>query len=155
VRCATSPYFPRLADDAALPGAGLLFAAAYSGLQTTLVSNNPSMRARRFGFAHFEGLFRSPGYDLLLVVGDGVALAAGDSGSPIFLGRLNDTDTDSVVAGVATGQRKGAGGASLGIYTRVGPYRGVLDAAVEATGERLRWSGVRPGASPRATDERR
>jgi hypothetical protein len=148
-----SPYFPRLADDAALPGQGALVAAVYSGIQTTLVSNNPSMAARRFGLAHFQGLLRAPGYDFLLVASDKVAVVAGDSGSPIFLGRLNDTDQESVLAGVATAQGKSSAGASLGIYTRVGPYRALLDAAVEASGEKLRWYAVPPADALSSRDE--
>lgn len=149
-----SPYFPRLADDVSLPGPGSLSAKAYSGFQTTLVSNNPSIGARRFGSARFEGLFRAPGYDFLLVVGDSVALVGGDSGSPAFLGRLNDADGESVVAGVATGQSKATNGAALGIYTRAGPYRRLLDAAVEASGERVRWYAARPEAAHQDRNER-
>jgi hypothetical protein len=148
-----SPYFPRLADDSALPGQGALTAAAYSSIRTTLVSNNPSMTARRFGLAHFHELLRAPGYDFLLVASDKVALVAGDSGSPIFLGQLNDTDQHSVLAGVATAQSKSSTGSSLGIYTRVGPYRALLDAAVQASGEKLRWYAAPPTAALLSRDE--
>lgn len=149
----SSPYFPRLADDAALPRQGALMAAAYSQFQATLVSNNPSMAARRFGLARFVGLLRAPGYDLLLVGSGEVGVVAGDSGSPVFLGRLNDTDRESVLAGVATAQGKGISGASLGIYTRVGPYRDLLNAAVEASGEELRWYAAPPDATLSSRDE--
>jgi hypothetical protein len=148
-----SPYFPRLADDTALPRQGALMAAAYSTLQTTLVSNNPSMAARRFGPAHFQGLLRAPGYDFLLVTSDKVGLVGGDSGSPAFLGQLNDTDRESVLAGVATAQGKRGPGASLGIYTRVGPYRALLDAAVEASGEKLRWYAAPPATALSSRNE--
>jgi len=147
-----SPYFPRLADDAALPHQGALVAATYSGLQATLVSNNPSMAARRFGVARFRGLLRAPGYDFLLVTSDKVGVVAGDSGSPLFLGRLNDTNRESVLAGVATAQGKGGAGA-LGIYTRIGPYRELLDAAVEASGEKLHWYAAPPGPTLSSRDE--
>jgi len=147
------PYFPRLADDTALPAPGVLPSGAYSVIQTTLVSNNPSMTARRFGHAQFLGLFRVPGYDLLLIASDKVALVVGDSGSPVFLGHLSDTDQESVLAGVASAQGKGIGDRALGIYTRVGPYRALLDGAVEATGEKLRWYTVAPGAALSFRDE--
>ena len=142
-----SAYFPRLADDAALPSQGPLAAAAYSAMQTTLVSNNPSMAARRFGAAHFDGLLRAPGYDFLLVSSDRVELVAGDSGSPLCLGQLNDTDQESVLAGVASAHTRNAAGSHLAVYTRVGPYRGLLDAAVEATGEKLHWYAVPPSTT--------
>jgi hypothetical protein len=148
-----SPYFPRLADDAALPGQGALAAALYSAMPATLVSNNPSMAARRFAGAHFQELLRAPGYDFLVVAADQVELVAGDSGSPLFLGRLNDTDQESVLAGVATAHGRSRAGAPLGIYTRVGPYRALLDAAVEASGEKLRWYSVPPGVAVSSRSE--
>jgi hypothetical protein len=111
------------------------------------------MAARRFGPARFQGLLRAPGYDFLLVTSDKVELVGGDSGSPAFLGRLNDTDRDSVLAGVATAQGKRSLGTSLGIYTRVGPYRALLDAAVEASGEKLRWYAAPPATALSSRDE--
>ena len=82
-------------------------------------------------------------------------LVSGDSGSPLFLGRLGDTDRESVVAGVATAQTRNPTGLALGIYTRVGPYRALLDAAVEASGEKLRWYATPPGNTLTSKDERR
>ena len=141
------PYFPRLAEDSALPPPGIFVAIGQSGGGATLVSNSPSMAAQRFGFARVEGVFRAPGYDFVVVASKEVALIAGDSGSPLFLGRVADTDRESVVAGVATGQTRNGAGLALGVYTRVGPYRPLLDTAVEASGERLRWSTEAPRAS--------
>jgi hypothetical protein len=148
------PYFPQLADDTALPGPGPLTAAANTGIVTTLVSNNPSIAARRFGVAQFQGVYRAPGFDFLVVASGTVALVVGDSGSPLFLGKQNDTNGASILAGVATAQARTSGGVSLGIYTRVGPYRGLLDAAVQASGEKLHWYGGQPKSTLSSKDGR-
>jgi hypothetical protein len=129
-------------------------AAANTGIVTTMVSNNPSIAARRFGIAHFQGVYRAPGYDFLVVASETVALVAGDSGSPLFLGIRNDTDSDSVVAGLATGQTR-SGNVAVGIYTRVGPYRGLLDAVVQASGEKLRWYAGPPKPTLSSKDDRK
>jgi len=146
-----SPYFPRLADDGSLPSEGRLSAAAHSHLLLTLASNNPSIKSRRYGFAAFAGLYRAPGYDFLVVASGNTALVAGDSGSPLFVSQLLDTDQDSILAGIASGQTRSTDGVSIGVYTRIGAYRALLDAAVGSSGETLRWSSVPAGrAAPTA-----
>jgi hypothetical protein len=133
------PYYPRLADESAMAREGPPFAFVHDKNPATLVSNQKSIASRRFAGAQVEGIYRAPGFDFLLVAGQGVALVSGDSGSPVFLGRLDDTDHASVLAGVASGQTKTNTGISLGVYTRVGRYRPMLDAAVQASGEQLHW----------------
>jgi hypothetical protein len=129
-----SPYFPRLADEDYLPHGPWLIN------QATLVSNNPSLKRRRYGVAAIELTPPVPGYSFALSVTDSVRIVSGDSGSPMFLGRLSDTDAFSILVGIASAQTSMPSGRHLGVYTRVGPYRELLDQAVQASGERLRWA---------------
>jgi hypothetical protein len=131
------PYFPLLADEGLLPRGRWLAAVA------TLVSNNPGLNHRRFGASAIELMPRVPGYSFAVSASDVVRLVAGDSGSAMFLGRLSDTDASSVLLGIASSQMT-LGSAHGGVYTRVGAYRSLLDQAVQASGERLRWGESPP-----------
>jgi len=132
------PYFPRLADEGLLPRAPFAAGAA------TLVSNNPSLNRRRYGFATVEVPAPAIGYSLAMCTAgadaDGAYLVQGDSGSPLFLGRIHDADDSTILAGIASGRLIDPSGAHLSIYTRVGPYRQLLDKAVEGSGEKIRWT---------------
>jgi hypothetical protein len=61
----------------------------------------------------------------------------------MFLGHISDTDAFSVLLGIASSQMA-FGSAHMGVYTRVGAYRPLLDQAVQASGERLRWGESPP-----------
>jgi len=129
-----SPYFPRLADEGYLPYTHWMSSVA------TLVSNNPSLSRRRYGASPVQLTPRVPGYDFALSIANDVRIIGGDSGSPMFAGRLTDTDGSSVLLGVATSQVSISSGQHIGVYTRVGAYRELLDRAVQASGEHLRWA---------------
>jgi secreted trypsin-like serine protease len=133
-----SPYFPRLADEDRRPHAQWPAAVA------TLVSNNPSLSQRRYGASPIELTPPVPVYGLALSVADDVRLVAGDSGSPMFMGHLADTDGSSVLIGIASAQASLPSGKHLGVYTRVGAYRHQLDRAVQVSGEHLRWTELAP-----------
>jgi len=131
IRC---PYFPRLADETAIPyGPG-------QALLATLVSNNPALNRRRFGAVSIESALPVPGYSFAVSSGNDIAVAAGDSGSPMFLGHISDTDATSVLVGIASAQASRPSGQPLGIYTRVGAYRYQIDQAVQASGEHVQWT---------------
>jgi len=136
IRLATpilTPYLPRLMDD------GILQRQPAGG-DLTMVSNNPGLRDRRSGFAGLRAFTRRQGYDFLIVGPRGLQLASGDSGSPLFLGHLTDTDADSVLVGVASARSTDQAGRDIAVYSRLGPHRAALDALVGESGERLRWS---------------
>jgi len=132
------PAFPRLADEAFLPRAPLPAGFA------TMVSNNPSLNRRRYGYASLQVPGPVAGYGLALCTSgadaDSAYLARGDSGSPVFAGRLRDTNDLSILIGIASAQASAFSGTHMNVYTRVGPYRRLLDRAVEASGEHLRWT---------------
>jgi hypothetical protein len=137
------PYYPQLADEALLPHGPWLAGFA------TLVSNNPALNHRRFGASAIELTGRIPGYSFAVSVSDTLRLVSGDSGSAMFLGRLSDTDASSVLLGIASSQLASTSGAHMGVYTRVGAYRPLLDQAVFISGEHLRWAESLPPAPSR------
>ncbi len=134
----TSPYLPRLADENFLPREPLS-----AGLGT-LVSNNPGLNRRRFGVAPMRVTANVPGFALAIATAganaDAVRLVSGDSGSAIFVGHLLNTDASSVLLGIASAQATTPSGLHLAIFTRIGAYRTLLDKAVGASGEQLRWT---------------
>ena len=130
----SSPYFPQLADEATLRHGRWQVGVA------TLVSNNPTLKSRRFGAAAIELTSSVPGYSFALSIAPDVRIVVGDSGSAMFLGRLSDTDASSVLIGIASAQASSPTGQQVGVYTRVGAYRELLDQAVQASGEHLSWT---------------
>lgn len=142
------PHFPRLADDATLR------ALPRTALTATMVSNNPGLNDRRFGYSQLRLLKAVPGYSLAETSRPaepgslgGPYLVPGDSGSPLFLGRLLDCDFSSVLVGIASAQFLESSGTHHAVYSRVGVLRRELDEAVHASGERLRWTAGSGGSS--------
>jgi len=137
-RAIASPYLPRLADEDFLPRDPLS-----AGLGT-LVSNNPGLNRRRFAVAPMRLTANVPGFALAVATAgasaDAVRLVSGDSGSAMFVGRLLNTDASSVLLGIASAQATAPSGLHMAIFTRIGAYRRLLDKAVEASGEQLRWT---------------
>lgn len=129
-----SPYFPQLADENLLP--------RRVGM-ATLVSNNPGLPNRQAGVAPIETTAPVPGYSFAVAASPQLGLAEGDSGSALFLGSLSDADASSVLVGIASAHAATRAGAHVSVYSRVGAYRALLDQAVEASGEALRWAGPR------------
>ncbi len=128
------PYYPRLAGEELLPrpprAAGM----------ATLVSGNPDLAHRRFGFATVEVTPPVPGFNFALALSQDVGMVSGDSGSALFVGRLTDANGDSILLGIASAESSSPNGRHLGVYTRIGAYRSLLDEAVQASGEDLNWA---------------
>jgi hypothetical protein len=129
-----SPYFPHLADENYLPH------GPWSTETATLVSNNPTLKHRRFVTAAIRVIPPVPGYNFALSVPGGARIVGGDSGSAMFMDRLSDTDATSVLIGIASAQGSASPAQQIAVYTLVGAYRDLLDQAVEASGEHLRWT---------------
>ncbi len=132
-------YYPMVAESDFLPKNANLPAGV-----VTLVANNPDLAHRRFGLADLVLLPQTPAFDLALASyqagASAVRVVSGDSGSPMFFGRLWDTDAHAVLLGVASSRSLAPGDTGFGVYTLIGPYRGLIDQAVEASGERVHWS---------------
>jgi hypothetical protein len=127
-----APYFPRLIEDPGLE-------RQRAGVVLTLVSNNPGLAQRRTGQGMLRTLTRRRGYDFMVVVPRGLRLVGGDSGSPLFLGRLADSNGRSILLGVASARSTDPAGLDIGVYSRIGAHRPALDALVGESGERLIW----------------
>jgi hypothetical protein len=140
-RAISSPYYPRLADDSYL--APILRTAPMA----TLVSNNPGLKERRFGFVHLEFLKEVAGYSLAIATGldgagsaHGAYVVPGDSGSPVFMGHLLNSSEASILVGIASSEIVDHAGGRHSVYSRVGAVRGQLDEAVRSNAETLRWA---------------
>ena len=139
-----SPYFPILADEDFLPH------RPFPAGRATQVSNNPSLRKRRYAYCRLQWTARVPGYSLALAYPEegvmGGTVVSGDSGSPLFFEHLTDSNEQTILLGVASAHLKEATGQILGLYTRLGAYRKRLEAAAASTGDVLVWTqGAYPG----------